>query len=60
MTYMSSVLLIIANSIFTITIIGLQECLDLVAIRELILDHLGGASQFAIFSSEIGNHTFFY
>lgn len=35
--------------------VGLQECLDIVSIRELILSHLGGPSQYVMLSTEIGS-----
>ena len=35
--------------------IGLQECIDLVGIRELILSHLGGPSKYAMYTTSIGS-----
>jgi hypothetical protein len=35
--------------------IGLQECVDLPGVRSVILDHLGGPSKYAIFTTEIGS-----
>ena len=35
--------------------IGLQECLDLAAVREAIHIHLGGSEQYSVFCTEIGS-----
>lgn len=35
--------------------IGMQECIDLVGVRSMILDHLGGISKYAMFTTEIGS-----
>lgn len=38
-----------------IYVIGLQECLDVVGLRQMILDYIGGPSEFSMFGSEIGS-----
>eukprot|EP01034_Spumella_vulgaris_P036848 gene36848-45459_t len=35
--------------------IGLQECVDLPGVRSIIMDHLGGPSKYAMFTTEIGS-----
>lgn len=35
--------------------IGVQECIDLQGVREFILDHLGGASKYAMYNASIGS-----
>jgi hypothetical protein len=35
--------------------IGLQECIDLTGIRDLILSHLGGPSKYAMYTTSIGS-----
>ena len=35
--------------------VGVQECLDIDGLREMILKHLGGPSEYVMFSSEIGS-----
>lgn len=35
--------------------IGLQECIDLVGLRELILNHLGGPSKYCMYTTSIGS-----
>lgn len=35
--------------------IGLQECIDLAGLRELVLNHLGGPSKYAMYTTSIGS-----